>query len=134
MDETKLCKTSPRYQRMEMIPKNNSRREQNRDPGRGDVLADALDGDAAELRAVGAFPLLHRHHHHAPGTTKKPNHSATPFPPTSPLIDIQNSDWVSQHCWLDPQVHRALDMDKVLVLEAGQVKEFDSPSRLAADR
>ena len=32
------------------------------------------------------------------------------------------------------QVHRALDMDKVLVLEAGQVKEFDSPARLAADR
>ena len=25
-------------------------------------------------------------------------------------------------------------MDKVLVLEAGQVKEFDSPARLAADR
>ena len=33
-----------------------------------------------------------------------------------------------------PQVHRALDMDKVLVLEAGQVKEFDSPARLAGDR
>ena len=31
-------------------------------------------------------------------------------------------------------MHRALDMDKVLVLEAGQVKEFDSPARLAADR
>ena len=31
-------------------------------------------------------------------------------------------------------MHRALDMDKVLVLDAGQVKEFDSPARLAADR
>ena len=43
------------------------RREQNRDPGRGDVLADALDGDAAERRPRRPLPRRHRHHHHAPG-------------------------------------------------------------------